>query len=223
MMAHGHQRVRPVLDRHRAVVVAHGRADAGRAHVRRRGWPTTGCSTGWRGCGPSCSARSAPPGTGTAATARSILGLLGERPETVDTATAVDARRRRSASSGRIDAARQARRRASATTTWCCTGAPRCRSTRTACVLRARRRRRAAARADVLLGRRRLRRRRGGGRRRPDQGRRHRAGPSVPHAAPSCSRAAPRPGCRSAASCWPTSWRGATRPRSGPGCSRSGR
>ena len=57
----------------------------------------------------------------------------------------------------------------------------------------------AAARADLLLGRRRLRRGRGGGRRRPDQGRRHRRWPTRSAPAPSCSRAARRPACRSAA------------------------
>ena len=42
--------------------LAHGRADAGRAHVRRPGSTTDGAARARsRGCGSSCSARSAPP------------------------------------------------------------------------------------------------------------------------------------------------------------------
>ena len=41
--------------------------------------------------------------------------------------------------------------------------------------------------------------------------------------APSCSRTPAGPGCRSAASCWPTSWSAGTPARSRPACCGSGR
>ncbi len=61
-----------------------------------------------------------------------ILGLEGELPETVETASMIP----RAAAVLRVrpgEPARQARRAASSTTTWFCTGATPCRSTPTAC------------------------------------------------------------------------------------------
>ena len=104
------QRLRPVLCRHRAVELAHRRADAGGAArspgARRR----RTARPGRRACASSCSARSAPPATGTAASRRVVLGLEGERPEMVDPRTA-QPRGGPGQDTGRLCAEREARDR----------------------------------------------------------------------------------------------------------------
>ena len=69
-----HQRFRPFQDRDRAVQLAHRRADEGRRNVRAGAGRHRDRDPVSTGCGSSCSARSARPGTATAVSARSSSG-----------------------------------------------------------------------------------------------------------------------------------------------------
>ena len=90
-------------------------------------------------------------------------------------------------------------------------------------IQRDRRGRERAVQPYLLLGRRRLRARAGRGGR-PGARARRGAGAAPVQERRRAARPQPaRAGCRSAASCWPTSWSGGTTPRSGPGCCGSGR
>ena len=94
----------------------------------------------WRGCGPSCSARWAPPATATAPPRRSCSGLRGRAPRPTWTSP----RRRAGWPASRTAAGCACSARSTAshaigfdqTGTWCCTGARRCRTTPTACAVR---------------------------------------------------------------------------------------
>ena len=186
----GAQRVRPLQDRHRAVELAHGGADA-RGARSRGGCETTALLDARRArAESSCSARWAPPARATAATRRSCWAWQGETPDSVDPST-----RRRALCSAirgeqRLRCSAQARRRLRRARR------PRVPPARDAAAPPQRHALHApstrdgadAARADLLLGRRRLR----GATRRPPAAEPRSAGPT-PRAA--ATRSAPATSC----------------------------
>ena len=76
---------RPLLHRHRPLLLPHGGPDARGEALRRAARTRPACWTGSHACAPSCSARSAPPATATASPKAVVLGLEGEDPATADT------------------------------------------------------------------------------------------------------------------------------------------
>ena len=217
---------RPVHGRDRAVELAHRRADARGLRFVSRLTDDGAARAAPRGCAASCSARSGATGHGHGSVPAVVLGLAGEQPAPGRPGARRTRRSTRVRATGRLLLAGKheidvrARRRHRA--------APRRRP-------RLPQQRDASshaldadggllARRDLLLGGRRLRRstrtrRRPGGRRDDPTPR------PVPvrTAPPSCSPPPARPGCRSAASCSPTSAPGATSRRSGRACCTAGR
>ena len=184
----GHQRVRPLLRGHRPLQLAHRGADAGRAHLRAGPAHAPACSSRWAGCGPSCSARSAPPATATARSRPSCSAWRARRPRP-PTPRAADPRLAEVRATGRlrldgtheiacdVDTDVVLHRRKTLPfhsngmrfTAWASAAA---------------RGRGAAAPARVLLGRRRLRARPGRGRRERDRARPHPGAVPVHHRRP---------------------------------------
>ena len=149
---------------------------------------------------------------------RRDLGLLGERPETVDIATAARPARRRARSRARSSCWATAGR-ASVRTISSCTGAELALPPQRDAFFAYDDGDELRARADVLLGRRRLRRGRDRGRRRPDQARRHRPALSLPTRRRAAGPVRARPGLPISGVMLANELVvAAPRPRSAPGC-----
>ena len=137
--ADGTERPRPLLCRHRAVLLPHGRARCGRPGLRRPA-ESDGLLEAVARVSAELFGSLGATGHGHGSDKAVVLGLLGEDPETVDPA--------RRSPGGRPCAragTRRSRGRTGSPSTWtrtsCCTGASRFPPTPTACASRARRRR----------------------------------------------------------------------------------